>query len=123
MIGWKTETEEHTRAQGPASQDRPPTACRSEPAAAGKVRAIVDGRSSPASRFHDLRGTAATRFYVAGLSERVIAEIMGWEEEHVAKIVRRYVDRAAAARTIIKRSTKREHKSPNSLQNHPSETG
>jgi hypothetical protein len=48
---------------------------------------------------------------------------MGWEEEHVAKIVRRYVDRAAATRTIIKRSTKREHKSPNSLQNHPSETG
>jgi Phage integrase family len=31
--------------------------------------------------FHDLRGTAATRFYTAGLSERVIAEIMGWEEE------------------------------------------
>ena len=30
-------------------------------------------------------------FYVAGLSERVIAEIMGWEEEHVAKIIRRYV--------------------------------
>ena len=27
--------------------------------------------------FHDLRGTAATNFYTAGLSERVIAEIMG----------------------------------------------
>lgn len=27
--------------------------------------------------FHDLRGTAATRFYTAGLSIRVIAEIMG----------------------------------------------
>ena len=35
-----------------------------------------------------LRGTAATRFYVAGLPERVIAEIMGWEEEHVARIIR-----------------------------------
>src|SRR5262249_30889652 len=32
--------------------------------------------------FHDLRGTAATKFYIAGLSERVIAEIMGWEEEY-----------------------------------------
>jgi integrase len=41
--------------------------------------------------FHDLRGTAATKFYVAGLSIRVIAEIMGWEEEHVEKIIRRYV--------------------------------
>ena len=48
--------------------------------------------------FHDLRGTAATRFYVAGLSERVIAEILGWEEETVAKIIRRYVGRAAATK-------------------------
>src|SRR4051794_12472626 len=51
--------------------------------------------------FHDLRGTAATRFYTAGLSERAIAEIMGWEEEHVAKIIRRYVGRAAAATRAI----------------------
>jgi integrase len=51
--------------------------------------------------FHDLRGTAATRFYVAGLPERVIAEIMGWEEEHVARIIRRYVDRSAATKAII----------------------
>jgi integrase len=51
--------------------------------------------------FHDLRGTAASRFYVAGLPERVIAEIMGWEEEHVAKIIRRYVGRAAATRAMI----------------------
>ena len=50
---------------------------------------------------HDLRGTAATRFYIAGLSERVIAEIMGWEEEYVAKIIRRYVGRAAATKAII----------------------
>jgi integrase len=52
--------------------------------------------------FHDFRGTAATRFYVAGLSERVIAEIMGWEEDHVARIIRRYVDRAAATKAIIR---------------------
>lgn len=51
--------------------------------------------------FHDLRGTAATRFYIAGLSERVIAEILGWEEEHVAKIIRRYVGRSAATKAII----------------------
>jgi integrase len=52
--------------------------------------------------FHDLRGTAATRFYTAGLPERVIAEIMGWEEEHVAGIIRRYVGRSAATRAIIR---------------------
>jgi integrase len=52
--------------------------------------------------FHDLRGTAATRFYTAGLSERVIAEIMGWEEEHVSKIIRKYVDRSAAIKDVIR---------------------
>lgn len=53
--------------------------------------------------FHDLRGTAATRFYIAGLSERVVAEIMGWEEEHVSKIIRRYVGRNAATEAAIRR--------------------
>ena len=52
--------------------------------------------------FHDLRGTAATRFYVAGLPERVIAEILAWSEEQVAKIIRRYVDRSAATKAIIR---------------------
>ncbi len=52
--------------------------------------------------FHDLRGTAATRFYIAGLSERVIAEIMGWEEDYVSKIIRRYVGRSAATKAIIR---------------------
>ena len=51
--------------------------------------------------FHDLRGTAATRFYIAGLSERVIAEIMGWTEESVGRILRRYVERGAATRAVI----------------------
>jgi integrase len=56
--------------------------------------------------FHDLRGTAATRFYIAGLPERVIAGIMAWEEEHVAKIIRRYVDRTAATKAIIEQLNK-----------------
>ena len=51
--------------------------------------------------FHDLRGTAATKFYIAGVSERSIAEIMGWEEEYVSKIIRRYVGRAAATKALI----------------------
>ncbi len=51
--------------------------------------------------FYDLRGTAATRFYLAGLPERVIAEIMGWEEETVGRIIRRYVDRQAAVKATI----------------------
>jgi integrase len=51
--------------------------------------------------FHDLRGTAATKFYIVGLSERVIAEIMAWDEEYVAKIIRRYVGRSAATKAMI----------------------
>lgn len=53
--------------------------------------------------FHDLRGTAATKFYLAGLSEREIAEIMGWEEESVKRIIRRYVDRQAAIKDRIRK--------------------
>jgi integrase len=57
--------------------------------------------------FHDLRGTAATKFYIAGLPERVIAEMLGWQEENVGKIIRRYVDRTAATKAIILQLNKR----------------
>lgn len=52
--------------------------------------------------FHDLRGTAVTRFYIANLSYRVIAEIVGWEEKSVERIIRRYVDQTAAVEAIIR---------------------
>lgn len=41
--------------------------------------------------FHDLRGTAATRFYRGGLSIREIAEIMTWSEDYVEALIDRYV--------------------------------
>lgn len=52
--------------------------------------------------FHDLRGAAATRFYIAGLKIRVIAEILAWEEGRVEKIIRRYVGRQAATKEAIR---------------------
>lgn len=52
--------------------------------------------------FHDLRGTAATKFYLAGLSVRVIKEIMAWEEDAVDKIIRKYVGRKAATMAVIR---------------------
>jgi integrase len=64
-----------------------------------KVSAGLHGRDL---HFHDLRGTAATRFYVAGLSNRVIAEILAWSEDQVERIIRRYVDRAAATKAAIR---------------------
>lgn len=43
--------------------------------------------------FHDLRGTAATKFFLAGLSPREIAEIMTWSEQRVETLINRYVKR------------------------------
>jgi integrase len=53
--------------------------------------------------FNDLRGTAATRFYIAGFTIREIAEMMGWEEDSVDRIIRRYVSLTAALKDRIKR--------------------
>lgn len=58
--------------------------------------------------FNDLRGTAATKFYIAGFSIREIAEMMGWEEESVDKIIRRYVSLTAALKDRIQRLEKDE---------------
>jgi integrase len=46
--------------------------------------------------FHDLRGTAATKFYLAGLTIREIAEILAWDEGTVDRIIRRYVGQQTA---------------------------
>ncbi|MBZ9985713.1 tyrosine-type recombinase/integrase [Mesorhizobium sp. BH1-1-5] len=53
--------------------------------------------------FHDLRGTACTKFYIASLTEREIAEMMAWEEETVSRIIRRYVSRSAAMKERIRK--------------------
>jgi integrase len=58
--------------------------------------------------FNDLRGTAATKFYIAGFTMREIAETLGWEEEYVEKIIRRYVGRSAAIKARIKKLQSRE---------------
>jgi integrase len=64
-----------------------------------KIRAGMNDRDL---HFHDLRGTAATKFYIAGLSIRVIAEILAWSEDQVERIIRRYVGRAAATKEAIR---------------------
>ena len=56
--------------------------------------------------FHDLRGTAATKFYIAGLKIRVIAEILAWSEDQVERIIRRYVARGAAVEEAIRQLNK-----------------
>lgn len=51
--------------------------------------------------FHDLRGTAATRFVAAGLSYAQTGAILGWDEEYVEAIARKYVDRGAVVAAIL----------------------
>ena len=41
--------------------------------------------------FHDLRGTAATKLYQADMTEREIAQILGWSEKEVEKLLELYV--------------------------------
>jgi integrase len=65
-----------------------------------------DGVAPRDLHFHDLRGTAATKFYTAGIPIRAIAEIMGWEESTVEKIIRRYVGRQAATKALIEQLNK-----------------
>lgn len=43
-------------------------------------------------RLHDVRGTFVTWLALAGLTNEQIARIVGWSEEKVADIRRRYVD-------------------------------
>jgi len=54
-------------------------------------------------RYHDFRGTAATRMRLAGWTNREIAEAVAWDEESVDRIIRRYVKRDALLRDMIRR--------------------
>jgi integrase len=65
-------------------------------------KAKIDAKMSERDlHFNDLRGTAATKFYIAGFTMREIAETLAWEEQSVEKIIRRYVGRTAAIKARI----------------------
>jgi integrase len=66
------------------------------------------GMSERDLHFNDLRGTAATKFYIAGFTMREIAETLAWEESSVEKIIRRYVSRSAAIKARIRKLEARE---------------
>lgn len=67
-------------------------------------KAKIDAEMSERDlHFNDLRGTAATKFYIAGFNMREIAETLAWEETSVEKIIRRYVSRSAAIKERIRK--------------------
>lgn len=53
--------------------------------------------------FHDLRGTAATRMFLAGLTVREIAEIFTWSEDQVERLINVYVKKDELLRDRIRR--------------------
>lgn len=53
--------------------------------------------------FHDLRGTAATKFYLANFTTREIAQIMTWGEDHVESLIDRYVKKDELLKDKIRR--------------------
>jgi integrase len=63
----------------------------------------VSGLKDKGLRFHDFRGTAATRLFRANLSLREIAEMLGWSEDRVEKIINRYVKRDEILKDRIRR--------------------
>ena len=54
-------------------------------------------------RFHDLRGTAATNYVLAGLPLEDVATILGWELKKVKEIARRYITGEAIGMGMIAR--------------------
>lgn len=51
--------------------------------------------------FHDLRRTAATNLLIAGVESAQVAMIMGWSEEDVEAMKRKYVSRAAVVAAVL----------------------
>lgn len=54
-------------------------------------------------RLHDCRGTLATILRRAGLKASEIADIMGWREDRVERLLSVYVDRDAIVRALAER--------------------
>ncbi len=63
-------------------------------------------------RFHDLRGTAATNYILAGLPLDDVATILGWELKRVKEIARRYVTGEAIGLGMIARLQEARNKPP-----------
>lgn len=61
------------------------------------------GGATVDKHLHDLRGNFATLLMATGLSDEMIADMMGWDTDDVKKIRRRYVDRDRIALLIAER--------------------
>ena len=69
----------------------------------------LNGTDAPSGleglRFHDLRGTAATNFLLAGLELPDVAMILGWKQDKVKEIAARYISGEAMGLAMVTRLT------------------
>lgn len=76
----------------------------------GLSHAIIEARDrfGITKRLHDARGTFATRLRLAGLKASEIADVLGWSEDRVERLLAVYVDRAAVVRDLAARIARNE---------------
>jgi integrase len=78
---------------------------------------VIDTKSKAGvdKHLHDARGTFGTRLRRAGLSASEIADVLGWEEDRVKRLLAKYVDRASIVMGIAERVHENEtrQKTPN----------
>lgn len=60
---------------------------------------------------HDCRGTFGTRLRLAGLAASEIADILGWEEKRVERLLATYVDRQRVVQELAERIRRNEARS------------
>jgi integrase len=73
--------------------------------ASGLEHQVVDVKATCRieRHLHDARGTFATRLRRAGLTAPEIADVLGWEEERVERLLTTYVDRDEIVLALAKR--------------------
>lgn len=73
----------------------------------GVVHQVIDAKlkCNPVidKHLHDCRGTFGTRLRLAGLTAPEIADILGWEEKRVERLLATYVDRERIVQTLAER--------------------
>src|SRR5262249_52991558 len=95
--------------KGRIAPSRPPTVLSSTRARPwskdGAEHQIVDTKHKAGvdKHLHDCRGTFATRLRLEGATNSEIADVLGWTEDRVERLMSVYVDKELVIRTFAER--------------------
>lgn len=80
----------------------------------GLEGAVIDTKALAKvdKHLHDARGTFATRLRKAGLKASEIADVLGWEEERVERLLKTYVDQDSIIMDLAARIAARDNSLP-----------